>query len=134
MGISQKDLINRKTFQGTTSSIADGVTENLNISGFSSYYLYAIQVSHASWVRIYANSASRTADASRDEFTDPLPGDGVISEVITTGADTVLLTPAIVGFNFESPVTDNIPISVTNKSGGNATITVTLTVIGKEAS
>ena len=92
-----------------------------------------IQTSAAAWVRIYTSDAARTADSSRDELTDPNPGSGVIAEVITTGAETVVMSPAVFGFNNENSPTTNIPISVTNKSGGSAAITVTLTLIQLES-
>jgi ethanolamine utilization protein EutA (predicted chaperonin) len=92
-----------------------------------------IQTSAAAWVRIYTSEAARIADASRSEGVDPAPGSGVIAEVITTGAETVLISPSTIGFNDESPVTTNIPVRVTNKSGSTAAITVTLTLLQLEA-
>ena len=62
-----------------------------------------------------------------------MPGAGVIAEIITTSADTIFLTPGVIGFNNESPVTNIIPIAVTNKSGSSTTITVTLTILQIEA-
>ena len=93
----------------------------------------AIQTDRAAWVRIYANAAARTADASRAETTDPAPDAGVIAEVITTGAETVLITPGTIGFNFEGTPTTTIPCAVTNKSGSASTVQVTLSVLQLEA-
>jgi hypothetical protein len=91
-------------------------------------------VEHQAWVRIYTDTASRTADASRAEGVDPTPGSGVIAEVITTAApQTILISPGTIGFNNESSPTTSIPIAVTNKSGTTRTITVTLTVLQLEA-
>ena len=123
----------RTTVSGTTASLANGSTDNVNITGFKAYSLMAIQTSGAAWVRVYANAASRTADASRAETTDPAPDAGVIAEVITAGAETVLISPGVFGFNFESPVTDIIPVAITNKTGSTAAITATLTVLQMEA-
>jgi hypothetical protein len=95
--------------------------------------LLKVQTSAAAWVRIYVSEAARIADATRTEGEDPLPGAGIIAEVITTGAETVLITPGAIGFNDELVVTTNIPCRVTNKSGGDASITVTLTAIQLEA-
>jgi len=127
-------LGSRTTKSASTSSIADGVTATTNITGaFKGYMVLKLQVDAAAWVRVYTDQASRTADASRLETDDPAPGAGVVVETITTGADTVLISPAVLGFNNESPVTDVIPISVKNKSGGTRTFTVTLTLIQLEA-
>jgi hypothetical protein len=106
---------------------------DIEITGFKGYMLYKIQTSAASWVRLYTDSASRTADNSRLEGTDPLPGAGVIAEVITTGASTILISPGAFGFNNESSVSTNIPVRVTNKSGATTDITVTLVVVQLEA-
>lgn len=140
-GISYNDLDNlpnnglqsRTTASGTTSSIADAATENITISGFKGYFLYKIQTSAAAWVRLYSDSASRTADSGRSSSTDPSPGSGVIAEVITSGSETILISPGTIGFNNESPVTTDIPVAVTNLSGGTTTVTVTLTIVQSEA-
>lgn len=126
-------LSSRTTVTGTTASLANGATANLDITGFKGYALLAIQTSAAAWVRIYANAASRTADASRAETTDPAPDAGVIAEVITGGSTTVLISPGTIGYNFESTPTTNIPCAVTNKAGSAGAVTVTLTVIKLEA-
>ena len=132
-GSSGSSLQSRTTVTGTTASLANGVRGDLNITGFKGYALLAIQTDKAAWVRIYANAATRTSDISRTEVTDPTPDAGVIAEVITTGAQTVLVSPGIIGYNFESPATTTIPCSVTNKSGSTGTVAVTLTVLQLEA-
>lgn len=122
-------LSSRTTAAGSTGSIADAATASVTVTGFKGYLLYKIQTSAAAWVRIYTSIAARTADSSRAEGVDPSPGAGVIAEVITTGAETILISPGTIGFNDESPVDTNIQMAVTNKSGGPADITVTLTVV-----
>jgi hypothetical protein len=81
---------------------------------------------------VYSNTAKATSDISRNQYTDPLASSGVIAEVITTGAQTLSLTPAVVGFNDENPVSNIIPITITNLSGSSAAITVTLTLLQTE--
>jgi hypothetical protein len=126
-------IFTRQTVSGSTGTLANGARGPINITGYKSYALLKIQTSAAAWVRIYVSEAARAADESRTEGEDPLPGAGIIAEVITTGAETVLITPGTIGFNNESSVTTNIPCRVTNKSGGDANITVTLTAIQLEA-
>lgn len=123
----------RSTKTGTTASLANDASVNLDIDGFKGYALLTIQTDKAAWVRIYANGASRTADASRLETTDPAPDAGVIAEVITAGAETVLVSPGVIGYNLESTPNTNIPCRVTNKSGSAGTVQVTLNVIQLEA-
>ena len=123
----------RTTVNSTTASLANAATGNLTITGYKGYFLYKIQTSAAAWVRIYTDTASRTADAGRNELTDPTPGSGVIAEVITTGAQTILISPGAIGFSNEGTPSTNIELTVTNKSGGTTAITVTLTVLPLEA-
>jgi hypothetical protein len=126
-------LETRTTAVGTTGSLASLASADLNITGFKGYVLYKIQTSVAAWVRLYTDGTSRTADASRLEAVDPDPGAGVIAEVITTGGQTILMSPAVMGFNNETSPTTTIPCRVTNKSGSSAAVTVTLTLIKIEA-
>ena len=127
-------MATRTTATATTPSFADGATENIAITGFKSYALLKVTVEHQAWVRIYTDTTSRAADASRLEGTDPAPGSGVVAEIITSAApQTILITPGVFGFNNEGTPTTSIPIAVTNKSGTTRTITVTLTLLQLEA-
>lgn len=126
-------LVTRQALVGTTSSLADNATAELNIVGYKSYTLLKIETSAAAWVRVYTDDASRDTDATRSEGQDPVAGSGVINEVRTTGAQTVLITPGVIGFNNDSTPNTNIYLSVTNRSGSTTPITVTLTAIRLEA-
>jgi plastocyanin len=126
-------LPSRTSPSQATASIANGASANIDITGFKGYALYTITTSAAAWVTLYTDGTARTADASRGEGTDPAPDAGVIAEVITTGAQTVKLSPGTIGYNLESTPTTNIPVTVRNKSGGNAAITVALQILQLEA-
>ena len=63
------------------------------------------------------SDAARTADASRNETTDPLPGAGVIAEVITSDGAIQNITPGTLGWNDESTPTTDAYLKVVNKSG-----------------
>ena len=132
-GLSVSGLQSRTTKAGTTSSLADAAQADLDITGFKGYALLKVQTDRAARVRIYTDAASRTADASRAEGTDPAADDGVIAEVITTAAETVLISPGAFGYNNESTPTTTIPCRITNKSGSASTVTVTLHVLQLEA-
>ena len=123
----------RGTAVGTSASLANGASGNIDITGFKGYVLLKIQTDRAAWVRLYTSAAARTADASRTQGTDPGPNDGVIAEAVTTGAQTVVFSPATFGFNDEGTPTTNIPVAVTNNSGSTSTVQVTLTLIQMEA-
>lgn len=116
----------------TTSSLANNASFNGTFTGYKGYALYKVSTSVASWVRVYTSSAAQSADSSRNQFTDPQPGAGVIAEVITTGANVVLMSPAALGFNDESSPSNTIPITVTNLSGSTQTVNVTFTVLQLE--
>jgi hypothetical protein len=124
----------RQTFSTTTGSLTNNTTVTQNITGaYKSYLLFKIQTDRAAWVRVYTTSAARTADASRSIDVDPLPGSGVIAEVITTGSSTQVLTPATIGFNDDSTPAATIYLNVTNRSGTTGSVTVTLTALKLEA-
>jgi len=114
---------------GTTSSIVDNATTELNITGHKAYTLFKITVDNEAWVRVFVDDASRDADLTRSEGQDPSPGSGVIAEVRTTGAESILVSPGVMGFNNDNPRTDNIYLLVTNRSGSTTTFTVTLTAL-----
>jgi len=123
-------LSSRVVVSGTTSVINSGVKVDLNITGFKSYLIYKIATSHPAWVTVYTSGATRLADAVRDQFTDPFPGTGVIGEVVTSGEQTVTITPGSIGFDDAGG--DTIYLSVTNLDMLSQAITVTLTVLRLE--
>lgn len=132
---SGSGLSSRSTSSAATSaSHADGSAENVTIGSVAkTYSLLRIQTSHACWVTLYTDTTSRTNDASRNETTDPLPGNGVIAEVITTDGAGQIITPAVIGFNFDPTPSDNVYAKVVNKSGATRPITVTITFVKLEA-
>lgn len=131
--VGSGSLPSRTSPSGSTASLADGASGDLDLTGFKSYSLFTITTDKAAWVRIYANGATRTADNSRGEGTDPTPDAGVIAEVITTGAETVIVSPGVIGFNLEAAPTTSIPCRVTNKSGSTGAVLVTLNLLQLEA-
>ena len=122
----------RQTFQQATSSIADGAVDTINITAFKTFALLKVQTSAAAWVTLYKDSSSRSADSGRNETTDPLPGSGVLAEVITTGAQTVTLTPGVFGWNDDTTPAAVVYAKVVNKSGSTQAITVTITAVKLE--
>ena len=128
-------LSSRTTKVASTGSVADATITNVDVAGFKSYVLLNIVTSHACRVRIYTTAAARTADAGRAEGVTPAVGAGVVADVVSTGAQSIILAPGIFGHNEEnspSPTT-NIPFAITNKSGSTATITATITLLQLEA-
>ena len=126
-------LQSRATGQATSSSLANNAAGNLTITAAKTYALHKIQTSHAAWVTLYTDSTARTNDAARSETTDPLPGSGIIAEVITSDGATQPITPGAIGWNNDGTPSTNAYVKVVNKSGSTADVTVTLHFVAIEA-
>jgi hypothetical protein len=132
--LNKPTIINLKTrssVSGSTNAIPSGTSQSVTITGFKGYALYSIQTSVAAWVVVYNSATARTLDASRLITTDPTPDSGVIAEVVTTGAQIINFGPATIGYNAENST--DIPLKVTNQSGSNQAVTITLTLLQLEA-
>ena len=127
-------LQTRTTVTGVTTSITNNGIGNTDITGFKSYALMKVGLSTAGWLRLYTDSASRSADASRSQGIDPSTGSGVIAEVITTGISTTqIISPFVMGGNLNNPADTTIYAAITNLSGSTQTITANLTILQLEA-
>lgn len=133
-GGSSVGLSSRSNAVGLTSSIAAGNTATVDIVGYKTYVLSKVSTDYPAWIRIYTDAASRTADLTRYEGTDPLPGAGVVAEVITSaGFLTQSITPGVIGFNGDNVTTSTVYVSVTNKDTSARAVTVTLTLLQLES-
>ena len=133
-GGASTGLSSRTTASATATSLAAATDAEITITAAKALSLLKIETTHASWVTLYTDTTSRTADASRLETTDPLPGSGVIAEIITSDGATQRITPGTIGWNNDPGApTSNIYAKVVNKSGSTADITVTLTYVQIEA-
>ena len=127
--------VTRNTYTATANSLASGSQTDITIVGHRAYALLKVAVNHPSWVVLYVDDASRTADDSRSEGTDPAPGSGVIAEVTTTtaGSSTFLMSPGLIGWNNDSTVSKNVYVKVKNKDSVTRSITVSLTMVPIQA-
>lgn len=123
---------NRANVSISTGSIANSATFTGNVDLAKGYAIYKVTTSTNAWVRLYSNTTTQTSDAARSMFNDPQPGAGVMVEVISTGSNVILVSPAAVGWNDSTPVSNSIPVSITNLSGTSSNITVTFTYLGLE--
>jgi hypothetical protein len=115
----------------TTGVLGIGATANLTFANvFPEYKLLKASSSDGAWITIYTDTQSRTNDGNRSIDTDPLPGAGIIAELITTGTGitTQRFTPAVIGYNDDEIISNNIYAKVANNSGISTQITVTLTI------
>ena len=118
----------------TTSSIANGASGNVEYATLGkSFALQKVTVDKQCWVRIYSDTASRTADASRSQGTDPADGSGVIAEFISTasGSTEFKVTPSIMGWLDDSET--EVPVAVQNNSGSTGTVSVTIDALKLES-
>ena len=118
----------------TTGSIADGASGNVEFSTLGkSFGLLKVTVNKECWVRIYSDTSSRTADASRTQGSDPADGSGVIAEFISTtsGTQVFKVTPSIIGWLDNSETT--VPVAVQNNSGSTGTVQVTIDALQLES-
>lgn len=126
-------LTSRSATTATVTSLAAGATTTATVTGFKSYLISKVQTDYPAWVRVYTDNTSRTNDISRTSAVDPLPGSGVIVEVITTAGNlTQLITPGVIGFNNDNPATSQIYLAVTNNDSVTRTINVTMTLLQLE--
>ena len=131
---SSQGLSPRGTAAATTSTVAAGADATLDITNVAkSYGLLKIATSHPAWVVLYISQAARTADSTRSITTDPVPGAGVVAEVITTGEQSQVISPMLCGYNDEATPVTTVYAKVRNETTSSNTITVTLTFIPLEA-
>ena len=119
-------MSSRTTAAATTSSLADQASGNIDITAAKAYALLKIQTSHAAWVTLYTDTTSRTNDANRNITTDPLPGSGVVAEVLLSDGGVQKITPGLIGYNDDATPSTTVYAKVQNRSGSAAAITVTI--------
>ena len=120
-----------RTTNSATVALANGAVGNSSINTGNTYALLKIETSHAAWVTLYSSTTARTNDSARARTTDPTPGSGVLAEVITTGAQSQWITPAVVGFS--ETQNNTTYIKIVNDSGSTVNLQVTLTYVKLEA-
>ena len=124
--------LTRVTETENTGSIANATSANVQYSTLGkSYAIYSVTAEKECRIRIYSDTASRTADASRAASEDPPEGAGVVAEFIATSPNTTFkVTPAIYGYIDDSETV--MPVSVTNNTGSTTDIDVSITVLKLE--
>jgi len=133
-GTAGSALGQRTTANATTASLAHEEAGNLDITGVAkTFALHKIQTSVAAWVVLYTDAASRTADASRNITTDPLPGSGVIAEILMSDGGIQKITPGTIGYNDDATPVTTVYAKVQNRNGTAGTVTVTLHFVPLES-
>lgn len=110
-----------------TATLAHNATGNLTVELGRISLLIRVSTSHAARVRLYRTAAQRTADAARPIGIRPVGNHGLIFEGVTTvGTLNIDVLRELLAANAESPPVADMPIAVTNLSGGAQAITVTI--------
>jgi hypothetical protein len=127
-------LQSRAVVSYTINNIEHLDIENFTFNGFKSYALIKIETTSSAWVRIYSDSNSRDNDVtSRSLNEDPVPGNGVIAEVVTRQFPfQQTFTPYSMGGSSENPPSTTIYAAVKNLCGITTDLTVSLTILQLE--
>tara|TARA_B100000427_G_scaffold249698_1_gene212891 strand:- start:3403 stop:3642 length:240 start_codon:yes stop_codon:yes gene_type:complete len=72
-------------------------------------------------------------DASRNITTDPLPGSGVIAEILMSDGGIQKITPGTIGYNDDATPVTTVYAKVQNRNGTAGTVTVTLHFVPLES-
>ena len=117
----------------TTASLAPETAANLDIPNVAkAYALYSIGTDQPAWVTLYTSQAARTADANRAMTMDPVPGSGVIAEIITGGNYTQWVSPMLMGYNNEATPVSTVYAKVHNKKTTAVAVQITITYLPLE--
>jgi len=119
----------RENISFVTPEIPVSEVANVDVEAYKGYVLYQISTSAAAWVRLYVSNTARAADASRLQGDEPAPNSGIIAEITTSSAGSVIMAPGVFGFNNEFPATNIIPVAVGNLGNISTSITVLFTAI-----
>lgn len=121
----------------STGTLAVNAIANGTVTMAKMFTLMHVQVSGAARVRLYINSAARTADSGRSNQTPPVPGTqaGIFADLYLDTSDKWQwqMTPAAIGYNWDATQSTTIYWAVTNIGTVAANLTVTLTYVPMES-
>jgi hypothetical protein len=133
--INSNGLQTRTVVYANTVSVANAAYSNIEVTVAKGFNLYTISTNANSWVRLYNNGNSRALDLTRAGNTDPSSNSGVLVEVLSSGvsgAETIMFTPALSCYNYDSTPNSTIYLRVQNLSGATQGISIGLTVLKTE--
>ena len=122
--------IRETTPQAITDVLDEGEYGDVTLTGTSrAGQFISVEASCASWITFYSSTAARTADRGRAQGENPGQGNGVLMEVFTDQAETVLITPAVHYFNNEPNEASEIYAKVVNLDSTAQAVTINATVV-----
>lgn len=126
-------LPTRQTATITTGSLASNASVATTITMAKSARILSVELDRAARATFCATTAIRDADLGRSVLTDP--ANGVWLDVVSTGAETVIISGYGAGHvsSMEASPTTSIPVNIYNLSGGASTVTLTVVYLQQEA-
>lgn len=126
-------LPSRQTATITTGSLASNASVATTITMAKSARILSVELDRAARATFCATTAIRDADLGRSVLTDP--ANGVWLDVVSTGAQTVIISGYGAGHvsSMEASPTTSIPVNIYNLSGGASTVTLTVVYLQQEA-
>lgn len=123
----------RATAAASTGALAAGATASVNVSLAKTSDILNLATNYPAWVRVYSTAAARTADASRPITQDPVPGAGVVLEVLTSSLQlSIPMSPVPSFANGDGTPGPTAYLSITNMDTVSRSITATLTHLPQE--
>lgn len=126
-------LPTRQTATITTGSLASNASVATTITLAKSARILSVELDRAARATFCATTAIRDADLGRSVLTDP--ANGVWLDVVSTGAQTIIISGYGAGHvsSMEGSPTTSIPVNIYNLSGGASTVTLTVVYLQQEA-
>ena len=113
----------------TTAELADQASETGLLTALHPFIVTGISTTVPARVRVYKSTAQRDADLNRAIGTDPSGDHGLLLEAVTTAGQLAWqVSPGVY-----VPVTvPQVPVTVTNLSGGSTAVVASFTAIALE--
>ncbi|MEA5417388.1 hypothetical protein, partial [Synechococcus sp. BA-132 BA5] len=84
----------RLSVSATTTPLLPGASALLDLAGLGRLgHFLAVSTDAPGWVSFYSSAAAREADGSRPITQDPIPGNGVLLDLVTTTSALTINAP-----------------------------------------
>lgn len=121
----------RQTASLITGSLDTGSSGTATVTLTPSFELLAVSSSHPCRFRLYQSDAARLADSGRQPGTAPIPGSGLLAEIVFVAAGTQALSPSAHGANLDTPPAASYAAAIRN-NGDAGPVTFELVYLPKE--
>jgi len=132
--ITGSNLLSRIPIQTTTSVLSvlgdEIIAVNMTVSTFQ---LQSISASHACRIRLYGTTNQATTDKPRILSLDPTGNHGMYVELVLTASNlSWILSPVPTCVNMDTVKTNNIYMTVQNRSTSNTAIVINFSILKME--